>query len=212
MSPTLPRRARAALVAALTTVLLTPSGPMPATADADVLDGARWYVDPDSAAAREADGRRADDPEAAARFDRIASQPQADWFGDWVPTAEVTGQVARRTATIREAGALPVYVTYAIPARDCGGYSAGGVGTPAEYRDWVEAFAAGLDGGHAVVVVEPDALGLLDCLHCLPGCRLLSCQRLRYCTAMHCAGSCHVMLCCAVLCCAALAVLCLVLL
>jgi endoglucanase len=55
-----------------------------------------------------------------------------------------------------------VFVTYAIPNRDCGNHSAGGFGTGAEYRAWVDAVAAGLRGSRAVVVVEPDALLHLD--------------------------------------------------
>lgn len=159
-------RPRHALRVLLVTVLLvaTVVAPATATTDADPFEGTDWFVDPASNAAREADRLRPTDPTRAALFDRIAAHPQADWFGDWIPPGDVTDAVTRRTATIRHAGAIPVYVTYAIPLRDCGGYSAGGVASPDGYRDWVDAFAAGLDGGRVAVIVEPDALAMLDCL------------------------------------------------
>lgn len=130
----------------------------PVVLTASPFRGARWFVDPASNARRTASGLRSSDPARAELFDKIGDHAQADWFGDWNPTSEVRSAVAARIATIRKAGALPVLVAYAIPARDCGGYSAGGSGTPAGYRGWVDAFAAGLDGGPVAIVLEPDAL------------------------------------------------------
>ncbi|MCL9798320.1 glycoside hydrolase family 6 protein, partial [Frankia sp. AgKG'84/4] len=65
---------------------------------------------------------------------------------------------------VRAAGALPVHVAYAIPARDCGGQSAGGIADEAGYRAWIAAFAAGIGTGPAAVILEPDALAQVDCL------------------------------------------------
>jgi endoglucanase len=52
-------------------------------------------------------------------------------------------------------------VAYNIPGRDCGGLSAGGAQTPAEYEAWIDGFAAGIGDRQAVVILEPDSLGLL---------------------------------------------------
>lgn len=130
----------------------------PVVLTASPFRAARLFVDPASNARRTAAGLRNSDPPRAELFDRIGDHAQADWFGDWHPTSDVRSAVAARIATIRKAGALPVLVAYAIPARDCGGYSAGGIDTPAGYRAWVDQFAAGLDGGPVAVVLEPDAL------------------------------------------------------
>lgn len=65
---------------------------------------------------------------------------------------------------ISAAGALPVLVAYAIPARDCGGYSAGGVNSPDGYRAWIRDLAAGIGDRRAAVVLEPDALAGIGCL------------------------------------------------
>ncbi|SEF25148.1 endoglucanase [Amycolatopsis pretoriensis] len=59
---------------------------------------------------------------------------------------------------------LPVLVAYSIPGRDCGGESTGGAGSPQAYRDWISAFADGIGGKPALVIIEPDALAQLDCL------------------------------------------------
>jgi endoglucanase len=124
--------------------------------------GARWYVDPNSNARRQANAWRSSRPADAAQMDKIAAQPQADWFGEW--SGNVRSAVSRRVATIRAAGALPVLVTYYIPLRDCGGYSTGGASSPDAYRSWIRSFADGLGSGRAAVVVEPDALAGMDCL------------------------------------------------
>jgi endoglucanase len=95
-------------------------------------------------------------------MDKIAAQPKADWFGDW--SGDIAGAVAGRVAQIRGAGALPVFVAYNIPARDCGNYSRGGVNSPEAYRKWIDGFAAGIGDQPVVVVLEPDALAGITCL------------------------------------------------
>jgi endoglucanase len=122
----------------------------------------KWYIEPNSEAKRQADAWRASRPEDAAQMEKIAAQPQADWFGDW--SGDISSTVAGRVAQIRGAGALPVFVAYNIPARDCGLYSSGGVNSPEAYRTWIDGFAAGIGDQPAVVVLEPDALAGITCL------------------------------------------------
>ncbi len=52
-------------------------------------------------------------------------------------------------------------VAYDLPYRDCGQYSAGGALSTADYAAWIEAFAAGIGNRPAVVILEPDGLGLI---------------------------------------------------
>jgi endoglucanase len=101
-------------------------------------------------------GRSAED---AATLAQLAAVPTATWLGAW--SGDVTAAVRQEVAAARAAGAVPVFVTYNIPDRDCGGYSAGGVGSSAEYLRWVQAVVAGIGTATAVVVVEPDALAQL---------------------------------------------------
>jgi endoglucanase len=62
------------------------------------------------------------------------------------------------------AGAIPVFVAYNIPQRDCGGLSGGNNTSIDQYRTWISNFAAGLAGRRAAVVLEPDALAAMGCL------------------------------------------------
>ncbi|PPK98004.1 putative xylan-binding protein with Ca-dependent carbohydrate-binding module [Kineococcus xinjiangensis] len=139
--------------------------PVPEPVSGNPFAGARGYVDPASSARRAADARRSWDPAGAAALDKIASGPSATWFGDWIPASTLASQVSARVGTETSAGALPVLVAYAIPHRDCGLYSAGGVADAGAYREWIRQLAAGIAGRRAVVVLEPDALAQMqDCL------------------------------------------------
>jgi endoglucanase len=159
-------RRRAWSAAGAVAVLLAcglPAAAAPASSAAgpNPFAGVRFFVDPDSNARRQARAWRRDSPRKAALMNLIARRAQADWFGAPSPAfAAVRARVGR----IRRAGALPVLVAYGIPRRDCGGHSRGGARSAAAYRRWIRGFAAGIGDRRAVVVLEPDALGSLDCL------------------------------------------------
>ena len=140
------------------------TSPVLAPPPGNPFTGAAGYVDPGSDARKVADARRSYDPSGAAALDKIAAGSSADWYGDWVPTSSLAAAVSSRVSTETSAGALPVLVAYAIPHRDCGSYSAGGEPTAYAYQQWIAQLAAGIGSRKAVVVIEPDALPLLDCL------------------------------------------------
>lgn len=121
-----------------------------------------FWVDPYSNARKQADAWRSTRPEDAELMERIASQSQADWFGDW--NRDIHAAVRDRTTQIAGAGAVAVLVAYNIPVRDCSGYSGGGATSPDAYRTWIRDFAAGIGDRSAAVILEPDALALMDCL------------------------------------------------
>ncbi len=122
--------------------------------------GRSLYLEPDSNAARQAALWRTSDPDGAAVMDQLAQIPVATWLGDWTP--DPAGAVD--DLLTRAAGDLVVLVLYDIPDRDCGSFSAGGASDGAAYETFVEAVASGLGGREALVVLEPDALALDDCL------------------------------------------------
>jgi len=133
------------------------AAPVPAASPAPAgnpLAGTTFHG-PNTGAAQAAaqPGRSAAD---AAALGELARTPTATWLGAW--SGDVTAAVRQQVADARATGAVPVLVTYNIPGRDCGGYSAGGVGSTAAYLQWVQAVAAGIGTARAVVVVEPDAL------------------------------------------------------
>jgi endoglucanase len=119
------------------------------------------YVQPDSqpaqaAATLTASGQTA----AAAAASTIAAQPIAIWLGEWFQGDFLDRIIARNVAAAEASGTTPVFVTYAIPDRDCGGYSAGGL-TDATYLRWNQRIADDLRGHRAVVLVEPDSIAQL---------------------------------------------------
>ncbi|NUU07281.1 glycoside hydrolase family 6 protein [Leifsonia sp. C5G2] len=153
----------AALAAAA--LLWAPTAP-PARADDLPAFGSRLYVDPTSDAQRVYDSLLAQgDTARAALIGRIASQPTAVWLGDWYTPTLLASVIQRHLRAAAAQGATPVFVTYAIPNRDCGGYSAGGY-TADRYLDWTRQVAAALAGSRAVVLVEPDSLAMLSSAKC----------------------------------------------
>jgi endoglucanase len=122
----------------------------------------RFYVpEPDKGAvAQIVDLTRHHDLKDANLVAQMIGTPQAVWFNGGTP-AEVQKNVAR---TVRQANArdtVPVLVSYNIPYRDCGQYSQGGALSAADYAAWIDGFAKGIGPGRAVVILEPDSLGLI---------------------------------------------------
>ena len=120
---------------------------------------AYWVLDGESNARRTADQWRSSRPDDAVAMDKIAGQPAAAWMGNWFPQIEMA--VKTYVWSRNRGGGLPVMILYNLPFRDCGGYSAGGAGSAAGYRKWIDNVAAGVGSRRAVFVLEPDGLPLL---------------------------------------------------
>lgn len=90
----------------------------------------------------------------------MATTPQAVWIEQGTPKEAMrqAKKVTRRAAATRT---VPVIVLYNIPFRDCAQYSAGGATSAEEYIDWVEGVAKGIGKKKAVIVLEPDGLGII---------------------------------------------------
>jgi endoglucanase len=125
------------------------------------ISSATFWVNPSSSAKLQADAWRLTRPTDAAQMDKIAGNSQAQWMDG--RTVDVFTDVNNAVTTAAAVGATPVLVAYNIPQRDCGGLSAGGA-TITGYKGWIAAFANGLAGRKAVVILEPDALTQMDCL------------------------------------------------
>lgn len=123
--------------------------------------GTRFYVDPSSAAAFW-DSRNPGDPREPAIAHRIADVSVATWFTSYDP-GQIGGRVAQVTGRAAAEGTVPVLVLYDIPEVGCS--TGSGAPSVAAYESWVGAFASGLGGHTAIVVVEPDALSLQTCLN-----------------------------------------------
>lgn len=120
-----------------------------------------FYVDPESVV-QQAIG---DHPSSAPELSVIAGTAQARWFAaDWSPTRTVRRDVDRYVTAATTVQATPVLTLFSIPYRDCGNASAGGLGSAARYRAWIKEVARGIGDRPAVVVLEPDAVPLTECL------------------------------------------------
>lgn len=153
------------IACACAVVLMTGSSCCAAGARDDVDTAQRvasggFYVDPNSSAAR----AMVDYPETASIVARLADTPQAFWLSATSPPTAVANEVSRYVDAAARANAVAVLVTYAIPQRDCGSYSAGGYSNGSDYRTWSDNVAAGIGNREAVVIVEPDALTDWSCL------------------------------------------------
>jgi len=135
------------------------------TAGSDVFPGGLYIeagTNADDAANRLA---QEGSTKAAALVTRISSQPTAIWLGEWVTGPALSKLLAQHVAAAKAEGSTLVFVTYAIPNRDCGGYSKGGLGYD-NYLAWNRTIATALAGTKAVVLVEPDSLSMLSSAKC----------------------------------------------
>jgi endoglucanase len=96
----------------------------------------------------------------ALRIAALESKPKAVWVTKGTPS-DARAAVSDTIRRARLQRAVPVLVAYNVPGRDCGGLSAGGALTTAEYKAWVDGFASGIGANRAIVILEPDGLGLL---------------------------------------------------
>jgi endoglucanase len=129
------------------------------------LYGTGQYVSPTSEAAKSAAALRTSDPAGAAAAAAIARWPVATWLGEWTTGTTLTKTITAATDGAAATGTTAVLVTYAIPDRDCGGYSAGGF-DESSYDAWVDQIVRLVAGKRVAVVVEPDSLAMLGDPRC----------------------------------------------
>jgi cellulase/cellobiase CelA1 len=159
------RRTRTAALAAAVALMTTGAVAVSQSAMAGVTSleaapaASGLYVDPTTQTYAAWEAASGPDKDLLAK---IALTPQAYWVGDWAEADETRQQVADYTGRAAAAGQTGMLTVYAIPGRDCGNHSGGGV-PESEYARWVDTVASGIEGS-PVVILEPDALAQLgDC-------------------------------------------------
>lgn len=148
----------------------TPASAEPAS-DPDSIEGLELFVDPMSTTLEVAQQLSGQAREDAELLGGIAS---ASWFTGGTPD-EVRADVDRVVSAADAEGTVPVLVAYNVPYRDCALYSAGGAVDTAAYNAWIDAFADAIGDRKAVVIIEPDGLGVIPHYTNLEG-TLDSCQ------------------------------------
>ena len=155
-TPFLHRCVTALLVIALATAfVVVPASAAPRSSD-DL-----YVPPPDHGAKRQIADLISDGDKASADLIRaMIKTPQAVWFTAGTPKS--VRQDVRATVTRAAAKrSVPVLVAYNVPFRDCAQFSAGGATTRAEYEAWIDGFAAGIGNRRAIVILEPDGLGII---------------------------------------------------
>jgi endoglucanase len=96
----------------------------------------------------------------AALLQKMVSKGHAVWLTSGTPK-EVRKQVKQTVQKAHAKHQVPVFVAYDLPFRDCGQYSAGGALNTAEYEAWIDGVAAGIGDSKALLLLEPDGLGII---------------------------------------------------
>jgi endoglucanase len=148
------------------TVTPTPTPTEPAVATpAELYPGGPFFDQRSQAMLEETALREAGKTEEADKIAKISRQPTAIWLGEWIGTDQLPGMLGQYRAEAEADGTTLVFVIYAIPNRDCGGLSAGGLDGD-QYLDWVRTIADLLAGSGAALIVEPDSLAMLESEKC----------------------------------------------
>jgi len=133
----------------------------------DPVANQRFYIEPNSNAAKQAEQWRSARPADAALMDIIAATPQCAWFGNW--NVNIANDIDRYVTAAESQNSLPCLVLYNIPFKDCGSYSADGPQQDTNYRTWITSAALGIGSRKALVIYEPDAVAGWDCLSAANG-------------------------------------------
>jgi endoglucanase len=152
-----------ALLAALVASAPGFASAKPQASDGRSLDtNTRFYVAKPNHGAIEqiADLTSSGDKADAKLIKEMIETPQAVWITSGTPKS-VQQNVKNTVQRAADKGTVPVLVAYNIPFRDCAQFSAGGATSVQEYQGWIDGFAAGIGNGKAVVILEPDSLGII---------------------------------------------------
>jgi endoglucanase len=96
----------------------------------------------------------------ADRIRAMVETSHAVWFTGGTP-AQVEREVRTTVNQARRQHSVAILVAYNTPFRDCGQYSAGGALNTADYLAWIDGFARGIADERAIVILEPDGLGII---------------------------------------------------
>lgn len=100
-------------------------------------------------------------PMDAAKISDMIGQPMAFWVTGQQSVESTRLAVQEVTESAAGLGEIPIFAPYNLPFRDCAGFSAGGATTAVEYEAWIDSVAAGIGSGNAVVILEPNSLGVI---------------------------------------------------
>lgn len=127
-----------------------------ATPPSNPLSSPDFFVNPESAANKAI----RDHPTDRDRLAFLGDTPQFQWFTENDDVASLKSYVAAAQTAHERA----LVTLYAIPHRDCKGFSSGGFASGTLYDEWIREVATAIGSSSTAVIVEPDALTAMDCL------------------------------------------------
>jgi endoglucanase len=143
-----------------------PANPLgvPVPSASNPLAGTKFYVDPNSGAAKAQAQYRHSNPSMASLLGVLASEPGAHRFYMWNMGSNVSGQVSHylEGTQVQQPGTTVMLSTYTLVHDHCG-YTA----TPAmaaRYEDFMHQVAEGIGNYHVVFFLELDSLITAPCL------------------------------------------------
>jgi endoglucanase len=168
----------ASIVAAVGTLgAASPSVSASTSGGHDLSPGTRFYVPPPAQGSVQQilqliEGGQLKDAGLIAAMESV---PSAVWLDGETPAqaaepgnlgseqadVDVARQVRQTLFAASLEHAVPIFVAYNIPGRDCSEYSAGGAPSDAAYDAWIDSITNALGDATAVVLEEPDALANL---------------------------------------------------
>ncbi len=126
-----------------------------------IFSGKKFYVNPSSSAAKAVS--QMTNTTDINLMKKISSNSVATWLGGWSTPLDIQKVMKASKADL----AMPIFVVYNIPSRDCGSYSSGGSNNVDSYKTWINMVAQNIKNDNVngvIVVLEPDSLSQLDCL------------------------------------------------
>ncbi|MES2966928.1 MAG: glycoside hydrolase family 6 protein [Patescibacteria group bacterium] len=159
-APTTSTPAPAPIAIVATTTNTTPT-PITTPTAGKRFAGKTLYLHPNQATVQKQIFDANNNTTQSALINVIAKQPQAVWLtrGNDQDLQLVRDIMAKTTTT-----AIPTFVIYAIPNRDCNSYSRGGLGNGTLYLDWIKKLAETVSTKPSIIIFEPDALPQISCL------------------------------------------------
>jgi endoglucanase len=96
----------------------------------------------------------------AALISALVATPTGIWFLGGTPE-QVRRDASDAVARAGRQARVPILVTYNHPFHDCTGYGVSGAADTTAYLAWIGALAAGIGNEKALVILEPNSLGLI---------------------------------------------------
>lgn len=121
----------------------------------------RFYVNPQSEAAKAAARLKETQAREAGWLQQLAAEPTAVWFT--AKTTQPEAEASRLAQAVAGSSVYAVAVIQALPKMDCMRYETPGL-APAAYRTWIDGLVRGLGETPIYWILEPDALLLTACL------------------------------------------------